>query len=231
MFFKRRIKNLLSRLSRQEHRRGVKAKKTIEKCHTVLPQADTLEVKEEDPIVAVACDLGVELDLIKAFIMVESGSRHWYNHKLIINYEAHYFKRESGEYVPDANVIRIGDPFNQKDEWNNFEKAKVINEEAAYRSISMGKFQIMGANYRQLGYDSAKEMFEKFNTSESEATYAFGAFIKNNKRLWRALKEKDYHLMAYYYNGSKYKKYVDRYGRTYDERIKLKYEELLKRGS
>ena len=181
--------------------------------------------KVKSPIEKVAWDLEVDVRLIQAFIQVESGRYHKVNGRLVINYESHYFKRFTGQYVADKNIIK-GDKLNQEDEWRNFEAAKAKNEEFAYRSISMGKTQIMGSHYKTLGYGSAKEMFQAFDESEDNAILAFGSFVKANKKLWKAVKEKDYHHMAYYYNGSEYKKYVDSKGRTYADKIQEAYRNL-----
>jgi len=158
---------------------------------------------------------------------VESGKYHFYKGRLVINYEEHYFKRYSGHVVPDRNIIK-GDGLNQKDEWRNFNEAQAINEEAACKSISMGMSQIMGANHKMLGYRTAVEMFIAFRESKDNAIYGFGAFVKSNKRLHKACKEFDFHHMAYYYNGSKYKKYVGRDGKTYADKIQEAYGKLSK---
>jgi hypothetical protein len=206
--------------------KGKEAKELREEGPTNITAPNKEEiVKQLSPIEQVAIDLSVDKKLIQAFIEVESGSYHKFDGRLVINYEEHYFKRFSGIVVPDRNMIR-GDGLNQEDEWNNFTQALKINEEAAFKSISMGKTQIMGANHKVLGYKTAKEMFHAFDESEDNAIYGFGSFIKADKRLWSACKNKDYHHMAYYYNGPKYKKYIDSKGRTYADKIRETYEKL-----
>lgn len=209
-------------------RKGKAAKKLREEGPTNLdlsPEAKEEVVKKLTPLSQVAIDLEVDKKLIDAFITVESGKYHKYKGRLVINYEAHYFKRFSGNYVPDRNIIK-GDGLNQDDEWRNFTDALKINAEAAYKSISMGKTQIMGANHKILGYSTAEDMFHAFDESEDNAIYGFGAFVKANRKLHKACKDKDYHHMAYYYNGPKYQQYKDSKGRTYADKIQEAYEGL-----
>jgi hypothetical protein len=196
------------------------------------PVAQPAPAKPKTPIEQVAEDLGADPRLIEAFIMVESGKWHKYKGKLLINYEEHYFKNRTGIVVPDRDFVKgAQDPLGQIDEWASFEEAKKINEEAAYQSISLGRTQIMGANFKILGYPSAKAMFEAFDASEDAAIFGFGKFVKANKNLLKAVQTKDYPVMAACYNGPAYKKYVDSRGMTYDQRIKEKYDEICSRST
>jgi len=169
----------------------------------------------------IAQELGVEARLVQAFITVESGKNHKVNDRLVINFEPTHFKRYTG-----VDIAQSGS--GQSAEWTSFERAKAIDEEAACKSISMGLTQILGSNYALLGYGSAVEMFSAFDASEDAAIYGFRDFIKSNAQLHEALRTKDYHLMAYYYNGAAYAdaKYLDRCGRNYAERIQRAYEGL-----
>ena len=62
--------------------------------------------------------------------------------------------KEKGKEVATPEIDQYGNPSNQ---YRRFEKAKKLDEEAAYSSISYGSFQIMGSNYKDAGYKSAKE--------------------------------------------------------------------------
>lgn len=65
----------------------------------------------------------------------------------------------------------------------------------------MGMGQIMGFNYKAAGYDSAKEMFEAFSTSEEEQIKAMIRFISNNPRMLKALQDGDLETFIRLYNG------------------------------
>ena len=219
------LKIIIELLSRQA-KKGEEAKELREEgpININVPNKEEI-VKKLSPIDQVAIDLEVDKKLVQAFIQVESGKYHKFDGQLVINYEAHYFKRFSGIVVPDRNIIK-GDGLNQKDEWRNFREALGKDAEAAYKSISMGKTQIMGANHKILGYVSAQKMFEAFDATEDNAIYGFGSFVKAHNGLLKACRTKDYHKMAYYYNGRAYKKYVDSKGRTYADKIQEAYEKL-----
>jgi hypothetical protein len=76
-----------------------------------------------------------------------------------------------------------------------------INEEAAYRSISMGMGQVLGENYRAAGCSSAKEMFEEAKESEAKQLRQMLRFIEN-RGLSKFLREHNWHSFARGYNGS-----------------------------
>jgi len=221
-----RLLKLIIELLSKQVKKGREAKELREEgpVNINVPNKEEI-VKKLSPLDQVAIDLEVDNKLIKAFIDVESGRYHKFDGQLVINYEAHYFKKFSGIVVPDRNIIR-GDGLNQEDEWRNFIEARGKEEEAAYKSISMGKTQIMGANHKILGYKSAKLMFEAFDKTEDNAIYGFGSFVKAHRGLLKACRTKDYHKMAYYYNGKAYKKYKDSKGRTYADKIREAYEAL-----
>src|SRR5690606_6597036 len=99
--------------------------------------------------------------------------------------------------------------------------------ESAMLATSIGLPQIMGFNYKLCGYSSVNEMWDEFKKGEYYQVGAMISFIKSNKNLWDAIKNKNYHLMAYYYNGSGYKKLAQQLGTVpYDKKIEDKYNEI-----
>lgn len=76
-----------------------------------------------------------------------------------------------------------------------------INEEAAYRAISMGMGQVLGENYQAAGFSSAKAMFEDALGSEAAQLDQMINFIYA-KHLDDDLREKNWKNFARIYNGT-----------------------------
>lgn len=101
----------------------------------------------------------------------------------------------------------IHSPADQAKEYQALIWGANIDEDAAYKSISMGAAQVMGWWHTRCGYESAKEMFEAFH-DEGAQIDAFFTFLKNGSPekdngadLFRALQEKDWYDFALGYNG------------------------------
>lgn len=92
-------------------------------------------------------------------------------------------------------------------EWEGLNNALKIDEDAAYKSISMGSGQVMGHNYRKLGYSTAKDMFnalsDQSDTGKLKQKEAKLKFIENSPRLMRAIREKEWEMIGKLYNGSR----------------------------
>ena len=105
----------------------------------------------------------------------------------------------------------------QASEYSALAQALAIHPEAAYRSISMGAFQIMGFNASSAGYSSATEMFQKTSESFPEQYKGFMAFAKNyaGGRVLEAMKAKDWSTFASLYNGDTTGRYASRMAAAY----------------
>lgn len=89
------------------------------------------------------------------------------------------------------------------------EEARKTANEIVYKSTSWGAFQIMGFNHKLCGYSSATEMMEAYHSKpKEEQIKSFIVFIRRYKKgkVLKALKRKDWQKVAYYYNGSGYKR-------------------------
>lgn len=92
--------------------------------------------------------------------------------------------------------------------------SKNICAEAALMSCSWGQFQIMGENWKELGYSSVFDFETQMQTSESLQLEAFIRFIEwktgtvNGKKitLIDALRAENWEAVFTLYNGSNYKK-------------------------
>lgn len=147
--------------------------------------------------------------------------------KLIIRFENHVFYKEWGAQHEDAFRERFtfdpqkrwtghkyrasaADPWKtghagQTAEWEAFEIARALDENAAMQSISMGAAQIMGFNHGTIGYDSAKAMFDRFVADERYHLLGLFDFViggATTSRMLEALRRGDYERFATFYNGN-----------------------------
>ena len=185
--------------------------------------------------------LGVELSVIRAVFQTETeGQTYTKDGRIKILYERHYFSRfthrkydkdrdisaptpfkgkthkEKGKVVATPEIDRYGNLPNQ---YRRFEKAKKLDEEAAYSSISYGSFQIMGSNYKDAGYKSAKEFGDAmFSADEDKMLDAFTNYISANHAMRKALLNHDWATFARLYNGPGYK------GNKYDTKMAENYK-------
>lgn len=172
-----------------------------------------------------ACRIGVEPELLGAFVEVESGGRGFDpdTGKIIIQFEPVWFKRKV-PYAPSGkwslNKVEI-----QAKEWVAFNDAFKINSNGAMEATSIGLGQIMGFHYKRLGYNTVGEMWDDAKKGLDRQIYQMVKFIESHDKLFAALKAKNYHLIAVYYNGAGYKEIAKKYGRVpYDKAIEKAYE-------
>ena len=146
--------------------------------------------------------LGIPPAAAAAVISIESGGRGFgKDGRLLIRFEPHVFhnrtagKTTAGFDVPDSHA-------SQAAEYEAFGQAKTLNEDAAYKSISMGAGQIMGFNAQRVGYSSAKAMYDAFQTSLQAQLEGIFEFIRTDSKLLQAVRNSDWTTFAERYNGS-----------------------------
>jgi hypothetical protein len=147
--------------------------------------------------------------------------------RLVIRFENHVFWDRWGKHHPDdfgarftydrakrwtghKYRARAADPWKsahlgQTAEWEAFSIARALDEPAAMQSISMGAPQIMGFNHAAIGYDSAKEMFDRFAADERFHIHGLFDFVKGSaqtSRMLEALRREEYEQFATHYNGN-----------------------------
>jgi len=191
----------------------------------------------DSEIEKIANDLIIEFKVVKTVLLVESaGSGFDPKTGLIkIQFEPHVFHRElATKKISSALQLLGGTLYKltignfvienkvdiQSKEWEAFNKAKSINEDAAYRATSFGLGQIMGFNHKACGYKSAKEMVDDFVKGEYQQLKGMMNFIKSQPKMFNALKSKDWETFARYYNGPSYKKFL------YDTKLRDTYNKL-----
>ena len=164
--------------------------------------------------------------MLKAIIAVESGGVGFsrITGKIIIQFEPSWFKRkyEDWKKFSEGYTWLNNGVGNQDIEWKAFNSAFAIDADAAMQATSIGMMQVMGFHYQLLGFKTVGEMWDYAKESEANQVELAIRFIKANPKLDKAVKNKDCLTIAFYYNGSGYKKY------NYDARLlkELKYYQL-----
>lgn len=164
----------------------------------------------------VAADLGIEVAVIKALAEVESsGSGFLETGEPKILFESHIFWRELVNKKKDPNKYTKGNEDILYPTWKQGKYGKIseqhsrlaravqIDREAALKSASWGLFQVMGNNYKVLGYNSLQEFINCAYESEDCHLEMFARFIRANNLL-RHLQNKDYNKFFRGYNGPSY---------------------------
>lgn len=167
--------------------------------------------------------LGVEIAAIQAVAEVEtSGQAFDENGRPRILFERHYFHRlTSGRYDrahPDISNAKGGGYGKFSAQYGKLERAYKLDANAALESASWGRFQIMGKNHRAAGYASVKDFVFAMARSEADHLIAFTNFVAHDKRMLKALRNKQWATFASAYNGGGYKK------NQYDTKLEEAYQ-------
>ena len=102
-------------------------------------------------------------------------------------------------------------------EHERLDRAVKIDRKTALESASWGAMQLMGFHWSTLGYESVQAFVNDMYTEQGQLN-AFIKFIKSDKRLVKALKEKDWTTFARIFNGPAYSR------NAYDTKMKAAYE-------
>ena len=216
--------------------------KFIEKEKQIVESNDKL-LSEKD-LIYFSDRYGLELAAVKAVNQIESSGKGFLAFgKPRILFEGHVFWSElkkrniqPNNFLNSLSQDVLYEKWTKKyyrggeGEYERMEKAANISalpgtKEAAYCSASWGAFQIMGYNYKNLGYNSIDSWVSAMNEHEREHLAAFGKFISmksiSGKKLIDWLREKNWDKFAEGYNGSGYKK------NKYDEKLKAAYSKYV----
>lgn len=169
----------------------------------------------------------IEPKLLQAFIKVESGGKGFDSKtgKILIQFEPAWFKKMAS-YAP-TGAWSVNGVDRQAKEWEAFNNAFAIDREAAMKSTSIGLPQIMGFHWKRLGYSNVGAMWDDFKVSEENQIKALEKFIQTDPRLLKAFEQKDWHMMAYIYNGSGYAAQAHRLGIVpYNIQLQKAYEAM-----
>ena len=164
---------------------------------------------------------GYEYAALKAVIEVESNGNGFASEgRLTIQFETSWFKRTAKDWRKhEQQMMWVNNGVeNQTNEYKAFTSAFKFSPAAAMKATSIGLMQVMGFHYALLGFKTVGEMWDYAKVSEANQVDLGIRFIKSNKKLDNALKNKDWATFAFYYNGSEYRKY------NYDKRLQLAYK-------
>lgn len=169
--------------------------------------------------------LSVPVASIKAVAEVEApGSAFLPSGEPRILFERHKFSGHTGGKYdhthPDISHPKWGGYGKESSQHGRLAKASALDREAALKSASWGRFQILGENYKQAGFDSLQEFINAMYRSEADHLKAFVAFIKADAKLWKALVTRDWAQFARRYNGPAYATHA------YDVKLRKAYERL-----
>ena len=158
-----------------------------------------------------AGQLGCEVAAIKAVCRVEAP-RGGFNPDgtPVTLFEGHKFhKFTHGAFDGEAPDLSYPEWTRQHygDDWlqeqDRLQRAMALDREAALRSASWGKFQIMGFNHESVGFSTIQAFVNAMYRSEREHLMAFVLYVLKNG-LAPALRRKDWKVFARGYNGPGY---------------------------
>ncbi|QQV91374.1 N-acetylmuramidase [Polaribacter phage Leef_1] len=155
--------------------------------------------------------IGCDIATIKAVALVESnGGGFNKNGTPKILFEGHWFhKLTKGKFTNWINR-NISYPkwirtYYNENQHNRLQKAVLLDRDAALKSASWGKFQIMGFNYDKCGFSNIQDFINAMFKSEGAQLEAFVNFIIS-RNLDDELRDKNWSRFAYFYNGSGFAK-------------------------
>ncbi len=157
----------------------------------------------------------VSLAAIKAIASVETKSSGFDAvGRPTILFEAHQFRKytsfKSGKttvhrYDKTHPHLSMSYPasrqFYRWDQYDRLYEALLLDPEAACRSASWGKFQVMGFNYGICGYSNAVSMAQDMFVSEQKHLAAFEHYC-SKRGVFKLLRDKNWREAATAYNGS-----------------------------
>ncbi|EHU2954070.1 N-acetylmuramidase domain-containing protein [Acinetobacter baumannii] len=213
--------------------------KVGDKTRAALFDQDTSKFLKDSDYKKAAERLKVSELTIRVFGAVEGrGVGFLSNGKPKILFERHrmyaYLRLKKGTAFADKmaaerpNIVnrKTGGYLGNEAEYVRLEQAKQIDVDSALMSTSWGQFQVMGENWKQLGYASVQEFVEQQFASESYQLEAFirfiewktGTFNKKKVTLIDALRAENWDIVFTLYNGSNYKKlgYQAKFQKEYD---------------
>jgi len=167
------------------------------------------------------CNL--EVASVMAFLETETGGKGFNGDgKIIIQFEPSWYKKLA-PYSPSGlwslNKVDV-----QSKEWTAFNDAFSKNPTGAMQATSIGMGQIMGFQWKALGYNSVNDMWDDAKRSIDRQIWQVCKLITSNKKLLSALHNHDWNTVACIYNGSKYKELAIKLNRVpYDKTMALAY--------
>lgn len=164
-----------------------------------------------DDISLVAGELNCTIAIVHAFSDIESaGSGFLPDGRLKILAEARVFHMQTGGRFDDTDP-NISSPVWDRSlygaggahQWDRFERMYNLAPEAALKSCSIGRFQVMGFNHKMVGFASVEDLWTAFADSERAHLDAFGEFIRAGGCVDEMQADPpDFVNLALFYNGA-----------------------------
>lgn len=176
-----------------------------------------------------ARELNCETAAVRAVASVESGGRTGFDdvRRPKLRYENHYFQRlTNGRYnrshpnlscAYGSRQYRLTHGRNS-DQYQLLRDAFALAPEAAVQSCSWGMFQVMGENYRNVGWTELQKFVDDMFYSEGQHLRAFLGFCRHNG-LVGYLRNRQWTAFARAYNGPRYADHA------YDVQMRNRYNE------
>lgn len=200
----------------------------------LIPHINPPKVTRAD-IIAAAERINVAPAQIKALSDVESpkgGFNPDGTPKILFERHKYWQALTQRNWITKRNEMSLDYPdichksagaYNLRPQYNKLEIAATLNWDAAHESASFGFGQVMGFNWRKLGYESVRDFVTQMYESEGAQLDAVCRYIKATG-LDAALRRKDWAAFAEGYNGSDYKR------NDYDNRMSAAYDKAKSEG-
>jgi murein L,D-transpeptidase YcbB/YkuD len=173
-----------------------------------------------------AARLDVPVANIMAMAAVESaGETFWLlDGKLVVpvRFEAHWFGKLTGyrfnDSHPDLSCVSWHPELAARTRagaWDQLNRARALDRDAADQSASHGAFQVMGMHWKRLAYPSVKAFVDSMNANGDDGQMdAFARFIQTDPALHASLALGAWLDVEQRYNGGGY-------GGTYAARLRV----------
>ncbi|HEX8902990.1 N-acetylmuramidase domain-containing protein [Vitreimonas sp.] len=157
-------------------------------------------------IAASAQRLGVEVNVLKAVIKVESAGPGFADNKPLLSFEPFWFSQATAGRF-DASNPGVSQASNraylggtQASRWSKLSEAFALDAEAALGAASWGAFQLPGRYFADAGYSDVFSFVRDMAHSEARQLAAFEAYI-SRKGLADELQRRDWDTFARAYEG------------------------------
>ena len=174
-----------------------------------------------------AQSLNCQVETLQAVARVESGGRGGFDEqgRLLLRFEGHHFRKYTNGKFDKSNPS-VSYPYSQQ-KWkphgySAFNEAFALAPTAALLACSFGMYQVLGAHYDDLGFNTVGEFVDFLKKGEAEQLEIFVRFCRVNG-LIDELRRNDFAGFARIYNGASYKDFnYDRQMQNYYLGLKAK---------
>jgi len=181
----------------------------------------------EDDYRLAAESLGVGVAAIKAVCEVEAPKGGFFpDGQVRILFERHKFSQHTGgrydKSHPGISNPKWGGWGTEGQQHARLAQAAALDRDAALKSASWGKFQILGENFKQAGFGTLQGFINAMHAGEPDQLEAFVNFVKADAAMHKALQARNWAKFARRYNGPKYAE------NKYDVKLAAAYAKYLK---